>query len=147
MLWSKSVPSYNFKKWSNDHGTFQFFPGTKNSKNRLCRDFFKQIFFWLAENSSLYIMNKNTSEFYVVHSIVAPQDYYVGKNTTIGAASTKVCSPVVQYDEADIILVLQPQQHTKSPRAFIAKVCKKLLSQRLFHLHNFSLLFSSLFTF
>ena len=59
-------------------------------------------------------------------TIVAPQDYYVGKNTTNGAASTKVCSPVVQYDEADIILVLQPQQHTKSPRAFIAKVCKKL---------------------
>ena len=86
-------------------------------------------------------MNKNTSEIYVVQFIVAPQDYYVGKNTTFGAASTKVCSAVVQYDEADIILVLQPQQHTKSPRAFIAKVCKKLLSQRLFHLHIFPFIF------
>ena len=75
------------------------------------------------------------------YTIVAPQDYYVGKNTTNGAASTKVCSPVVQYDEADIILVLQPQQHTKSPRAFIAKVCKKLLSYRLFQLHIFSFIF------
>ena len=86
-------------------------------------------------------MNKNTSEFYVVHSIVAPQDYYVGKNTTNGAASTKVCSPVVQYDEADIILVLQPQQHTKSPRAFIAKVCKKLLSQTVVSTTHFPFYF------
>ena len=79
------------------------------------------------------------------YTIVAPQDYYVGKNTTNGAASTKVCSPVVQYDEADIILVLQPQQHTKSPRAFIAKVCKKLLSQRLFHLPIFPFILYSLY--
>ena len=90
-------------------------------------------------------MNKTISEIYVVQSIVAPQDYYVGKNTTIGAASTKVCSAVVQYDEADIILVLQPQQHTKSPRAFIAKVYKKLLSQMLFHPHIFHFIFQFIY--
>ena len=35
----------------------------------------------------------------------------------ITLAKTQQLGQPVQYDEADIILVLQPQQHMKSPRA------------------------------
>ena len=41
------------------------------------------------------------------------------------------CSPVVQYDEADIILVLQPQQHKRNHRAcFYSESVQKITQLR-----------------